>query len=280
MPSRVVLITGCSSGFGLLTAARLAATGHRVWATMRDPANQQALQTEVRRRGGSVTVHRLDVTDEVSVVETLAALERTEGKLDALINNAGYGLGGPLEEITDAELREQMETNFFGAVRVTRLALPLLRRGESARIINVSSIAGVCGVPGIGAYSASKFAMEGYFETLWHELAPFNIGVVIVEPGTYPTEVQRKRRLAANLLNPASPYYEYSKMVLEATDRRVGRTKADPEEVAALLARLVSEPAPKLRYRVGREARVLTVLKRLLPFRNFARLLQRGLLRE
>lgn len=275
----IVLITGCSSGFGLLSAARLAAAGATIYATMRNLASQTALQAEVKRRGGQVRILALDVTDDATIAEAVAQIQREQGKLDVLINNAGYGLGGALEDLLESELRAQMETNFFGVAKMIQACLPLLRKGQSAKIINISSVAGLVGVPGIGAYSASKFALEGYSEALWYELGTFGISVSLIEPGTYPTEVQKKRILTANFSNPNSHYLEENKTLLEATDRRVARGKANPEEVAILIEQIVNNPKPKLRYPIGREAKAMTILRRLAPFRTVSRVLTRALFR-
>jgi NAD(P)-dependent dehydrogenase (short-subunit alcohol dehydrogenase family) len=273
-----VLITGCSSGFGLLTSARLAAAGHTVYATMRDLSKQDELLKAVASRGGQVKVLPLDVTDSATIAQAVATITQQDGKLDVLVNNAGYGLGGALEELLESELREQMETNFFGAVKVTQSCLPLLRKGTAAKIINISSIAGRLGIPGIGAYSASKFALEGYSEALWYELSRFGISVSLVEPGTFQTEVQKKRKLSQNLDNPDSHYRKYSQQLLEATDRRVTRRNGDPEEVAKLIEAIINTPNPKLRYSVGLDAKVGLFLSRL-PFHWYRRPLEKSLLR-
>lgn len=279
MSAQVVLITGCSSGFGLCTAARLAASGHRVYGTMRHLDKQDKLLQETKRRGCSLRILQLDVTDDGSIRRALDEITAVEGHLDVLVNNAGYALGGALEEVSELELRGQMETNFFGAVKLIQQSLLLLRKSSSGKILNLSSLAGLYGVPGIGAYSASKFALEGYSEALWHELKLFNISVSLIEPGYYLTDVQINRQLAANSDSPDSYYRDYTRRMLDAAERRAERLNGDPEEVAALIERVVDTVKPRLRYAVGRDAVVMSFLRRILPFSRLAQILSGGMMR-
>ena len=149
----VVLITGCSSGFGMLSAARLAVAGHTVYASMRNLQKKEALLSEVKRRGGEVKLLKLDVTDNTTIDNVMNTIKSEKGRLDILINNAGYGLGGFFEDVSEREFRDQMETNFFGVLKVTRRALPLMRKtsanSDGAKIINISSVQGRAPVPGL-----------------------------------------------------------------------------------------------------------------------------------
>ena len=155
----VVLITGCSSGFGMLSAARLAAAGHTVYASMRNLQKRETLLEEVKRRGGELKLLKLDVTDNATIDDAMNKIESEKGRLDILINNAGYGLGGFFEDVSEREFRDQMETNFFGVLEVTRRALPLMRKSSAdyggAKIINISSVQGRAPIPGMGAYALS-----------------------------------------------------------------------------------------------------------------------------
>ena len=142
--SKVILITGCSSGFGLLTTARLSSLGHQVYATMRNLDKQKALRDEVNRRKGKISIQRLDVTDDTSINQVIDTIDSECGRIDVLVNNAGYGVGGFFEDLSKEDIHAQMETNFFGAQTVTRRVIPIMRRQGSGTIINISSIAGIC----------------------------------------------------------------------------------------------------------------------------------------
>lgn len=279
MAKSIVLITGCSSGFGMLSAARLAAAEHTVYATMRDLTKQERLLKETARRGTEVKILSLDVTDDASIDRVVTRITGEHGQLDVLVNNAGYGLGGAFEDLLEAEFRAQMETNFFGVLKMIRHCLPLLRRSSAAKIINLSSIAGLSGIPGLSAYNASKFALEGFSEALSHELAVFGISVTLIEPGSYQTDVQKNSRLAQNFYNPDSPYLEYSKRLLASTQRRVARRDGNPEDIAGLIERVINTQKPAMRYIAGRDARVLAFLRRTLPFGAYSRFLNRVLSR-
>ncbi len=193
--NKVILITGCSSGFGMLTAGKLAAAGHTIYATMRNLQKQNALMLELEQRDTMCQILHLDVTEDKSINKVIDTIEKQAGRLDVLINNAGYGIGGFFEDLSEDEIRSQFETNFFGVQKVTRSALPLMRATASksgkifsTKIINISSAQGRSTLPGLGAYGASKFALEGFSESLYFELQPFGIEVVILEPGTYLTK--------------------------------------------------------------------------------------------
>jgi len=281
----VILITGCSSGFGLLTAARLADAGHSVYATMRNLSRKDDLLSEVKQRGGEVRLLPLDVTDDASINAVVAKIAAEEEKLHVVINNAGYGIGGFFEDLTEAEIRAQMETNFFGVQKVIRRALPLMRktaaplgRDSRVKIINISSVQGRSSLPGMSAYAASKFALEGFSESLAHELRPFGIHVVLVEPGGFRTQIFTENALLTDRVHdPDSPYAPYSQRLLDRANQIIksGRSIGDPEEVAGLLERIVNHPRPRLRYMIGSAARLRFLAQRLLPSRWFAALVQR-----
>ncbi len=279
----VILITGCSSGFGLLSAARLGASGHTVYASMRDPAKQEALLAETASRGGELRVLQLDVTDRDSIGAAIECIEREQERLDVVVNNAGYGIGGFFEDLSETEIREQFDTNFFGAQAVTRAALPLLRRTAAhskhrTKVINISSIQGLAPSPGLGAYSASKFALEGFSEGLHFELQPFGVDVVLVEPGAYETAIfTANRRLAARMGAEDSPYARFTQRLLAMVENLVasGQGVGDAEEVARLIERIVNNPRPRLRYLISSAARKRYLVRRILPFKWYRRLVLR-----
>lgn len=275
----VAIVTGCSSGFGLLTAVELARFGFRVYATMRDLAKQGPLEEATAGAGKSVATLRLDVTDDDSVDAAVAEVLEQERRIDVVVNNAGYGIGGFVEELAVAELAEQFETNFFGAVRVTKAVLPSMRERGSGRIIMVSSLNGRLAVPGLSAYCASKFALEGFAESLRCEALLDGIHVSVVEPGTYRTEIfSTNRRVAARSSGPASQHLRAETRLEQYVMRRVERSTQDPVDVAKAIARIATSSHPRLRYVVGTDARAALIAMRVLPGRvlerNFLRILR------
>jgi len=266
--SDVALVTGASSGFGLLAAVELARRGLRVFASMREPARAERLRAALDQASLSAQIIRLDVTRADQIEEAVSSIEEVAGGVDVLVNNAGYGLGGSVEDISMEELREQFETNFFGLVGLSKRVLPGMRERRRGRIINVSSIAGRVALPGVSAYCSSKFAVEGFSEAMRHELLPFDVFVSLVEPGTFRTDIfDRNRRIAARASDPTSAWAEMTRKISAIVDGRVEKSTADPREVALVIAEIASAARPRLRYLVGRDARTQRLLARLLPGR-------------
>ncbi len=263
---QVILITGCSSGFGLLTAARLAAQGHFVYATMRDVSKQQPLLDEAAKRNTQVLVRPLDVTKVETISKVIKEIENHHGHIDVLINNAGFGLGGFFEDLTQEEIRQQMEVNFFGVQNVTREVLPLMRERRSGKIINVSSIAGRCASPALSAYNASKWALEAFSESLYYEISAFGLQVVLVEPGSYPTKIFKENAQYAKGFNdPKSPYFAFSQKLKGFVDSALHQSKKDPEDVAILIERVVNAKNPRLRYVSDFSSAMRIYITRFLP---------------
>nr|WP_090116620.1 SDR family oxidoreductase [Cohnella sp. OV330] len=266
---KTALVTGASSGFGLLIAVELAKRGYRVVAAMRDLGRQAALVREAERigaAGGRIEVVRLDVTDAETIEAAVSGTLQRYGRIDVLVNNAGMAVGGFVEEVPMAAWRAQMETNFLGLVAMTRAVLPAMRAQGGGTIIQMSSVSGLWGIPGFGAYAASKFAVEGFSESLRHEVSPFGIRVALVEPGAYRTAIWAKG-FAEMHARSDSPYAGALKAVLGIA-RRTAETAPDPREVAELVGRLADKRRiSRLRYPIGRGSRLLPLAGRLLPWR-------------
>jgi NAD(P)-dependent dehydrogenase (short-subunit alcohol dehydrogenase family) len=246
---RVVLVTGASSGIGLACATYLAERGFRVYGTSRRSTTGPA----------AFTMLTADVTDDRSVEQAVATVLAREGRLDIVVNNAGMGIAGPVEDTTIEEARKQLEVNFFGAFRVSRAALPAMRSRRGGYIVNIGSIAGLIALPYQGVYSASKFALEGLSEALRIEVRPFGIRVVIIEPGDHKTGITQNRHVTQ------STYGQSFEAALARTahDEQNG---PGPEQIARLLYRIVNQPNPRFRHTVGPAAQRASVwLKRLLP---------------
>ncbi len=250
MHPRVALITGASSGIGRACAIHLAARGIRVYGTSRTPSSGTMLQ--------------MDVTDDQSVQRAVDAVLEREGRLDIVVNNAGIAIAGPLELTSIEEAKRQLDVNLFGAFRVCRAVLPIMRRQGSGYIVNVGSIGGLIALPYQPLYSASKFALEGITESLRLEVRPFGIRVVIIEPGDTKTEITQNRRLAEAATNQQVYRSLAAALKRTADDEQHG---PGPDGVARLLWRIVNTPNPRLRYTVGPAIqRAAVFMKRLLPY--------------
>jgi len=273
---QVALITGSNSGIGLATSVYLARRGYTVWATMRNLDKASELRAIVESEKLPIEIAQLDVCDDSSAKNAVAQILQKSGRIDVLVNNAGYGLRGAIEEVSLDEWKQQFETNFFGVIRVTQAVLPQMRAQNSGAIVNISSVLGRMAIPFSGPYVASKFALEGLTETLRYELAPWNIKVILIEPGFIATKFQENAQLAQAAQRDDSPYAVFKK----ASGRRVQRNiyrAAPPEKVAETIYRAITHPTPKLRYAVGRDAWLVLPLRRFLPAGLFERILKKQL---
>lgn len=271
--AKIALITGCSSGFGLLSAVELARQGFQVIATVRSlKSGEQLMEAAVAAKVEHlIQLTVLDVRMEEQVQETVQMIQMKYGRLDVLVNNAGEAYGGMIEELPMQVWREQMETNFFGMVNVTRSVLPLMREHGSGRIIQISSVSGEVGFPGLGPYVSSKFAMEGFSECLALELRDFGIDVVLIQPGSYGTPIWKK---SFSRLSPSkhSPYKELFERVLSFSERS-SNSGGNPQEVARIVARAAIMSSPLLRYPLPRGTKLTLLMKQLLPSRLFQRIM-------
>lgn len=264
----MALITGTSSGFGLATSVELARRRFRVFATMRDLARSERLDRAAADAGADVEKLQLDVTSDDSVYEAVEEILSRAGRVDVLVNNAGFGMGGMLEDLTLEELREQFETNFFGVVRVTKAVLPGMRERRAGRIINMSSISGRVGVPGLSAYCSAKYALEGLSDSLRLELSGYGIRVVVIEPGSFRTDIfERNKRVARRALDPGSPHHAATMRGQAALDRRLPRMRTDAGTVARVIAHAATARRPRARYVVGADARAQLLARAVLPGR-------------
>lgn len=265
--SKVILVTGASSGFGQVIASRLAAAGHTVFGTSRK-APESGADSEHGFR-----LIRLDITDDASAEACLQQVQTEAGRLDVLINNAGSGIAGAIEDCSAGEVEWQMQTNLFGTIRMTRLALPIMRAQNQGRIINISSIAGHIGLPFQGIYSASKHALEGVNESLRLELMGSNIDTTVVCPGDFNTGFTDNRVFAKNANSEVHAEGLRQTIEIYEHDERNG---APPELLAELVTRLVSARKLRVRYFAGPLAqRIAVKFKRLIPSLWFEYLMQK-----
>ncbi|KIG15300.1 3-oxoacyl-[acyl-carrier protein] reductase [Enhygromyxa salina] len=256
-------MTGSSSGFGLRTCVALCARGFKVYASMRDLERAGPLRAALKASGfGSsrVTFVALDVTDPAQREAVVERILATDGAVDVLVNNAGQMFTGFAEEQTQAELRAQFETNFFGVVALTLALVPAMRERRHGRVINVSSIAGRNAIPAHSAYCASKFALEGWSESLRYELIAYNVFVSLVEPGMFPTQIFGRNQVqpasAAGSSQGARSIHARVRTALEQDTRfmQTIMSFADPDQVARVIGKIALAPRPRLRYPVGVDA--------------------------
>jgi NAD(P)-dependent dehydrogenase (short-subunit alcohol dehydrogenase family) len=259
----VVLVTGCSSGIGEATAARLLKAGHTVYATARRPETLEGLAA-----AGARTLP-LDVTDEASMVAAVKEIEAEHGAVGALVNNAGYGLQGPVEEAPMDEVRRQFETNVFGLIRLTQLVLPAMRAAKTGRIVNVSSMGGRLTLPGGGYYHASKHAVEAFSDALRIEVAPFGIKVSVIEPGPVLTPWSE---VAVNTIEeiPDGPYAQFRRDLGKGLESYysgpMARLASSADDVARKIEKAIGS-RPRPRYVVGPVAKAMVLTRRVLPDR-------------
>jgi NAD(P)-dependent dehydrogenase (short-subunit alcohol dehydrogenase family) len=278
MKKKIAVVTGASSGFGMLTALELAKSGYEVIATMRDQKRSTTLLSEAKSSGitDNITIHELDVTS-VESVSLFKELVGRVGQVDVLVNNAGFAGAGFVEEIPIDEYRSQFETNVFGAIAVTQAVLPIMRHQARGKIINVSSISGRVGFPGLSPYVSSKYALEGWSESLRLEVKPFGIDVVLVEPGSFQTNIwTRGKRVSANSLKEESPYYEMMRKLENHIESGSSKFE-DPKDVARLITAIALKNKPTLRYAIGRGVKITLLLKMLVPWMIFEKIVLRKL---
>jgi hypothetical protein len=259
-PQKTVLITGCSSGVGRATAEAFLEDDWAVYATARNPADIERLGERE-----DCDINTLDVTDPEDVDRVVSRMMERDGRIDALVNNAGYGQHGPLEDVTDDLLHRQFDVNVYGPHRLTRAVLPHMREAGDGTVVNVSSVAGRVAAPGMGAYAGSKHALEGMSDALRAEVEPFGVDVVVVQPG--PVETAFRERIDGELA--AGPRTEAYESVYEFQEDASlvgggGPFAIPPEEVAETILEAAVSPGPEPRYAVGRFAK-LALNARFLP---------------
>lgn len=272
---RSVLITGASTGIGRAAALYLAERGYRVAATSRSLERLDGLRREAERFGGIHCVE-LDVDSDHSVSEAASSVVDSYGHIDVLVNNAGYGLWGPVQSFSMEELRSQLETNFFGAFRMIKAVLPSMTAQGSGTIINVSSVEGRLVTPFSGGYAASKFALEGLSEALRYELWPQGIRVAVVEPGLFATDFHDSQVEAADAGSTDLPYGPSIARYREQRGK-YDRFAKDPVRVAKVIHRIIRARRPRFRYPVGMEATIGIPASQLMPERLYQAILGRAI---
>ncbi|MBN1319558.1 MAG: SDR family oxidoreductase [Thermoleophilia bacterium] len=271
---RTAFVTGASSGIGLETAAYFFERGWNVVATMRDPGKRR---TPLHDKGLPDLVH-LDVTDGASVRAAVRYAVEKYGSIDVLVNNAGYALYGPFEATTREQIARQFDTNLFGLMEVTREVLPVFRGQGGGVVVNIASMGGRTGFPLYSVYNSSKWAVEGWTEALQYELDPLNIKVKLIEPGVIKTDFYGRSMEPVDCTAFDKEYGDILKRGRKSRDGGDDRPGTDAQAVAKVVYRAATDGGSRLRYTVGNDARLVLVLRHLLPGRLFHRLLGRVLL--
>ena len=267
---KVALVTGSSSGIGFETSLALARDGYYTYASMRDTKKSSAIEEVAKKEKLPVSVIQLDVDKEDSVKSAVSQIMKEKGRIDVLVNNAGYGIFGCLEDLTVDEIREQFETNFFAVIRMIKEVAPIMRAQKDGAIVNISSVAGRIGFPGTPAYISSKFAIEGLSESLRYELSPFGVRTIIIEPGVIKTNFFSSMRMPKSA-KPDSPYKEMTEKVVGGI-KMMAEMGTHPKEVAGTISKVLREKEPLPRYPVGNDAAMFLEAKKMktdIEFENY-----------
>ncbi len=271
---KVSIVTGSSSGIGLETALTLARNGYFTYATMRNPEKDAPIKNALKKENLPIKVIQLDVIDDESLKNAIDQVTSEAGRIDVLVNNAGYGLVGALEELTMGEIKAQYETNLFGLVRVIQAVLPTMRKQRSGRILNLSSGAGLFGYPGGSAYVSSKFAVEGLSESVAYELEPFGIRVILIEPGFVQTNFANSMVIAKKAQDPTSPYSQMMQRIA-ASSSELAKSGSSADLVANVILDAATNPNPRLRYLVGKDVETWAASKKSMDESEFFNMIKK-----
>ena len=273
---KVAIVTGSSTGIGYETSLALARDGFITYATMRNLSKAEGMKSVATEESLPLHIKQLDVTDDASVKNAVQAISsETGGRIDVLVNNAGYGLNGAFEDLSMDEIKAQYETNFFGLIRVTQAVLPTMRRQKSGTIVNISSGAGRFGFPSGSAYASTKFAVEGLSESMSYELEPFGIKVVIVEPGVIRTNFGNGLVVAKKSQDPNSPYSMMMKKIANAFEQMT-KNASSPDLVANVVLDAVKDENPNLRYLAGNDVEQWLGAKRNMSDEEFYKMMNQN----
>lgn len=253
--TKVAVVTGSSSGIGYETSLLLARNQITTYATMRTMSKSDGLRDIASKERIPLNVAQLDVNDDSSVDNAIDNIIKENGRIDILVNNAGYDLFGSLEESSLDEIKQQFETNVFGVIRTTKAVIPTMRKQGDGTIVNISSVGGIIGLlPFTTAYHASKFAIEGFTESLRQELADFNINIILIEPGSISSNFAINIKTAKGFDSNKSPYSKMAQQVLQGFESISGSYSSHPSKVAHTILNVLNSPNPELRNPVGKDA--------------------------
>ncbi|HEY6405274.1 MAG TPA: SDR family oxidoreductase [Nitrososphaeraceae archaeon] len=274
---KVAVVTGSSTGIGYETSLILSRNGFLTYATMRNLNKSENIKSVATKENLPIQIRQLDVTDEVSVTNAIQAISSEAGRIDVLVNNAGYGLNGAFEDLAIDEIKAQYETNVFGLIRTTQAVLPIMRRQKSGTIVNISSGAGRFGFPSSSAYVSTKFAVEGLSESMSYELEPFGIRVVIVEPGVIRTNFLDGVVVAKKSKDQNSPYSQMMQKVTTGFEEMM-KNASSPDVVAKVVLNAIRDKNPNLRYLAGSDVEKWLGGKRKVADEEFYKMMKQNLM--
>lgn len=271
---KVAIVTGSSSGIGYETSLALARDGFYTFATVRNSKKAEKILQIAKKENLNIEIIELDVDDEKSISVTIEKIMSKKQRIDVLVNNAGWGLFGSVEDVLMKDFRAQFETNFFGIISIIQKVAPIMRKQGSGVIVNVSSVAGRIGFPGSPAYISSKFALEGLSESLRYELGQFGVKTIIIEPGVIKTNFFSSMKIAE--LKPDSPYKEITEKVIMGI-KMMAELGTHPSEVATTILNAIKEENPRPRYIVGNDAQMFLEAKKTKTDTEFENYLKKEL---
>jgi len=275
---KVAVVTGSSSGLGYEISLMLARNGFLTYATMRNLNKSENIKSVASKENLPIRINQLDVTDDVSVKDAVQAILSETGRIDVLVNNAGYVLNGAFEDLAMDEIKTQYDTNVFGLIRTTQTVLPIMRRQKSGIIVNISSGAGRFGYPGQSAYISTKFAVEGLSESMSYELEPFGIKVVVVEPGVIRTNIVNGMVVAKKSQDPNSPYLQIIQKMATVLENMM-ENGSPPDLVAKVVLNAVTNESPTLRYLAGKDVEAWLDSKRNMSDEEFYKMMKQNLMK-
>ncbi len=265
---RVAIVTGSSSGIGFEISLMLARHGFITYATMRDLQKSSTLRSIADKEKIPLRCVQLDVTNDMSVKQAIETIVNESHNIDVLVNNAGYGLSGALEDLLINEIKLQFDTNFFGLIRATQAVLPIMRNQRSGIIVNISSGLGRFGIATSSAYASSKFAIEGLTESISYELEPFGIRTILVEPGIIKTNFIKAAVLGEKSTDSNSPYFQFMNNMEDGMKKLI-ESGESPEYVAKVVLDAINDSNPKLRYLAGKDVEHIMEIKNKVSDEDF-----------
>jgi short-subunit dehydrogenase len=272
---KTVLVTGCSSGIGYATCLVFARNNFATYGSVRDLSKAERIQEITNKEKLPLKIIRLDVNEDESIRIAIQKIISDSGGIDILINNAGYGMFGPIEEISIKEIKEQFETNFFGTIRLIKAIVPIMRKQRNGTIVNISSMVGRFGVPLNAAYVSSKFALEGLSESISFELEEFGIKVIVVEPGVIQTDFFHNLKVRGN--DTKSPYYKLMDKRIAFLKAAMKNSVSSSDQVANTILHAVNSRDPDMRYVIGNDATNSIHMRNSLSDREFMKWIKDGM---
>jgi short-subunit dehydrogenase len=273
---QVAIITGCSSGIGYETSILLAKNGFKTYATMRNTDKGNKLKEIAEKENVDLKIIKLDVTDDHSIKNAIKEIVQETNRIDVLVNNAGNNIAGAVEDLSIEEFKEQFETNFFGLIRVTKEVLPIMRKQRMGIIVNVSSIVGKMAIPLNSAYVSSKFAVEGFSESIRYELEDFGIKVILIEPGVIKSNFYENTKMSKNsLMDPNSAYHPIAQKIFDAFLPML-QYAFPTKKVADVILEAVTSDNPEIRYAVGDDAKSINEARKKRSDKEFEHWVKEG----